>query len=90
MASASITLRTAVRRQTWPLYLDNVTVGQDSVIGREAVAPHARIAIPVSEVRMVEARRTDPLATAAVVVLSAVAATAAFAALMLSIVGTGS
>jgi len=68
---------------------DNVTVGRDSVVGREQAAPHARVAIPVFEVRMLEARRTDPLATAAVVTLSA-AAYAAFAALMISIVGTGS
>ena len=71
-------------------FLDNVTVGRDSVVGREQAAPHARVSIPVSRVRTVEARRTDPLATAAVVTLSVAAAYAAFAALMISIVGTGS
>ena len=76
--------------QGLPIYLDNVTVGRDSVVGRERIEPHARVAIPVSEVQMVETRRTDPLATAAVVALSVTASTAAFAALMLSIVGTGS
>ena len=72
-----------------PFLLDDVTVGADSVVGREVVAPRRRVSIPVSEVRSVEARRTDPLATAAVVAISVAAAAAAWAALVIAIVGTG-
>ena len=77
------------RTEGLPIYLDNVTVGRDSVIGRARVEPHTRIAIRVSDVRMVETRRTDPLATAAVVVLAVAASAAAFAALMIATIGTG-
>jgi hypothetical protein len=73
-----------------PLWLDNVTVGSDSVVGRERVEPRTRVALAISEVRMVEARRTEPFGTAAVVLLSIAAAMGAFAALMFSTVGTGS
>src|SRR3954447_4456070 len=37
------------------ILLDNVTVGRDSVVGRERAGPRARVAIPVSGVRTVEA-----------------------------------
>lgn len=65
-----------------PIVLDRVTIGADSVIGREHASPHARVAIPASEVRGVEARRVDPLRTSAVVILSLGAAAAVVAAFM--------
>ncbi len=52
------------------IVLDRVTFGADGVTGREHARPHARIAIPASEVRRVEARRADPLRTSAVVLLT--------------------
>ena len=45
--------------------LERVTIGADSVIGRAQARPHARVAIPASEVRGVEGRRLDPLRTSA-------------------------
>jgi hypothetical protein len=77
------------RTEGLPIYLGNVTVGHDSVIGRELIEPHTRVAIPRSQVRMVEARRTDPLATVVVVVLSTAAAATAFVAVMFATFGTG-
>jgi hypothetical protein len=62
-----------------PVLLDSVTIGRDSVVGREVAAPRARVSIPVSEVRRVEARSANLLATAAIV-LSAAAAFAVWAA----------
>ena len=54
--------------------LDSVTVGRDSVVGREVSAARGRVAIPATEVRRVESRRVSPFATAAVVVLTVAAA----------------
>ena len=54
------------------LLLDNVTVGRDSVIGRERNGPRSRVAIPVANVRTVEARRADTIGTAAVVLVTIV------------------
>jgi hypothetical protein len=71
-----------------PIELDNVTVGQDSVVGR--MPSGRRVALPVSEVRMVEARRTDPFATLATVVLAVAGALAVWAAIVISTIGTGS
>lgn len=73
-----------------PFLLDNVTVGADSVVGRETVEPRRRIALPVSDVRSVEARATNPLATAAVVVLSVAAAIGVWGAVAIATIGTGS
>ena len=56
------------------ILLDSVTVGADSVVGREHAAPHARVAIPAGEVRTVEARRTDPVGTVMVIVVPVLAA----------------
>jgi len=52
-----------------PILLDSVTVGRDSVVGRERAGTHARVAIPVSAVRTVEARRTNVLGSVAVTLL---------------------
>jgi hypothetical protein len=65
-----------------PIVLERVTIGADSVIGREHARPHARVAIPASDVRRVEARRADPLRTSAVVILSLGAVVAVWAAFL--------
>ena len=62
--------------------LDRVTLGVDSVIGRAHARPHARVAIPASDVRGVEGRRVDPLATSGLVVLSLGALVAVWAAFL--------
>jgi hypothetical protein len=62
-----------------PVVLDSVTVRADSVIGLEHAAPHARVSFPTSQVRLVEARRADPMGTAAVVLASLTAAVALWA-----------
>ena len=71
-----------------PLLLDNVTVGRDSLVGREPTGARTRVAIPLSDVRTVEARRTDPLGTAAVVVVTVVGVIALWAAYALRSLGT--
>ena len=53
-----------------PVVLTGVRIDRDSLFGNERAKPYGRVAIPVSEVRKVEARRVDPLATTAVVALS--------------------
>lgn len=73
---------------TW--LLDNVTVGRDSVVGHTHDEPHARIAMPVAEVRRLEARTADPLGAAAVVVGTLAAVLAAWGALAIATIGTGS
>jgi hypothetical protein len=64
------------------IVLDRVTIGADSVIGRDHARPHARVAIPASDVRRVEARRVDPLRTSAVLILSLGAVVAVWAAFL--------
>jgi hypothetical protein len=61
--------------------LDHASVGADSVIGSEHAAPHARVAIPASDVRKLESRRPQPVRTAALAAVGAVAAVAAMFAL---------
>jgi hypothetical protein len=64
-----------------PIVLVGVRIGRDSLFGDERARPYRRVAIPLSDVRKVEARRVDPLTTGAVVVLSLaafIAATGAF------------
>jgi hypothetical protein len=51
------------------LVLVGVTIGRDSLFGSERARQRVRVAIPVSEVRKVETRRVDPLATAVVLVI---------------------
>jgi len=58
------------RTQGPPIVLVGVRISRDSLFGNEPAKPYDRVAIPVSEVRKVEARRVDPLATTAVVALS--------------------
>lgn len=59
------------------IVLDRVTVGVDSVVGIDRGSRHARVAIPASEVRRLESRKSQPVRTAA---LAAVGMVAAFAA----------
>jgi hypothetical protein len=54
--------------------LDNVTLSADSVVGREHAGTQARVAIAAGEVQKVEWRRTNPFATAVVVLLVAAGA----------------
>ena len=64
-----------------PSVLVGVRISRDSLFGNERVKPHGRVAIAVSDVRRVETRRVNPLATGAVVVLlvtAFIAATGAF------------
>jgi hypothetical protein len=70
--------------------LDNVTVGRDSVVGRNDDAARSRIALPLAEVRSVEARRENALGTLALMALGAAAALALYAAAVISTIGTGS
>ncbi|HET7234385.1 MAG TPA: hypothetical protein VFJ16_30505 [Longimicrobium sp.] len=63
--------------------LDGVAISSDSVTGREHARPHARVAIPVSVVRRVEARGTDPLRTSGAVILALGAAVAVCAAFLM-------
>ena len=65
------------------ILLDSVTVGADSVVGREHAPPRARIAIPAAEVRTVEVRRTDGVAIGASIIATLLAATAIWAGLKL-------
>jgi hypothetical protein len=61
--------------------LRHATISRDSIVGLERASPHARVAIPVAEVRRVEARRANRVGTAVVVavpVIAAVAASGAF------------
>jgi hypothetical protein len=69
--------------------LDNVTLGRDSVVGRRSAAARARVAIPLSEVRSVEAQRENVLGTLAVVVVGTVAGFALWMTVVLSTIGTG-
>ena len=71
-----------------PILLDSVTVGRDSVVGTERAGARARVAIPVSEVRMVEARRSDPVGTVMVVVVPILAAVVLWASDELRKLGT--
>lgn len=59
------------------IVLDRVTIGVDSVVGIDHTSPHARVAIPTSEVRRLESRKSQPVRTAA---LAAVGVAAAFVA----------
>jgi hypothetical protein len=70
--------------------LDHVTLTADSVVGHERSVNHARVAIAASEVRRVEAQRTDALGTAATVLVALAAVFAAFAAITIATLGTGS
>lgn len=70
------------------ILLDNVTVGRDSVIGRARAGPRARVAIPVSGVRTVEARRADTMGTAAVVLVTIIGMIALLGAYELRNLGT--
>ena len=63
-----------------PIVLTGVTIGRDSLFGNEHAKPHRRVAIPVSEVRMLEEPRVNPLATVGLVVLTVTAAVAVVAA----------
>jgi hypothetical protein len=71
-----------------PILLDNVTVSRDSVVGRARNESHARVAIPVSAVRMVEARRADAIGTAAVVMVTIIGTIALWGAYELRNLGT--
>ena len=57
-----------------PMVLDGVRMSRDSLFGNEHAKPYGRVAIPISDVRKVEARRVDPFETAAGGVLSAATA----------------
>lgn len=70
--------------------LDNVTLTADSAVGRARDGARARVALATAEVRRMEAQRTDPLGTAAVAVVSLLAAVAGFAAISIATLGTGS
>jgi hypothetical protein len=72
------------------VFLDNVTLGRDSVVGRRYDAERTRVAIALSEVRSVEARRENALGTLAMVALGTAAALAVYAAVVISTIGTGS
>jgi hypothetical protein len=70
-----------IRADDAPVLLDSVTVRADSVVGWQHAAPHARIAFAAAEVRLVEARRTDPVGTVMLVlvpILTAVVLWASF------------
>ncbi|HVG43198.1 MAG TPA: hypothetical protein VM890_00655 [Longimicrobium sp.] len=71
-----------------PILLDNVTIGRDSLVGRERAGPRTRVAIPLSDVRTVEARRTDPVGTAAVVLVTVIGVIALWGAYELRNLGT--
>ena len=71
-------------------FLDNVTLGRDSVVGRRYDAERTRVAIPLAEVRSVEARRESTLGTLAMIALGTAAALAVYAAVVISTIGTGS
>lgn len=70
-----------------PVLLDGVTVSRDSVVGLQHTTPHARIAIPAAEVRMLEARKADPMATVALFAVPLIALTALWGAFGASRVG---
>jgi hypothetical protein len=57
--------------------LDRVTIGVDSVVGIDHASPHARVAIPTSEVRRLESRKLEPVRTGVLAVLAAVGAVGA-------------
>lgn len=63
--------------------LASVRMDRDSLFGNEQASPHGRVAIPISSVRTVEARRVNPIASAGVVVLSVAAGALVFANLLL-------
>jgi hypothetical protein len=48
--------------------LDSVTITADSIVGRGHGGARARVALAAADVRRVEARRADPMATVALVV----------------------
>jgi len=62
-----------------PVVLVGVTIGRDSLYGREHAKPYGRVAIPASEVRMLEEPRVNPVTTVALVVLLLSAAVASVA-----------
>ena len=62
-----------------PVVLVGVTIGRDSLYGNEHAKPHRRVAIPASEVRMLEEPRVNPVTTVALVVLLLSAAVASVA-----------
>ena len=62
-----------------PVVLVGVTIGRDSLYGNEHAKPHRRVAIPASEVRMLEEPRVNPVTTVALVVLLVSAAVAVVA-----------
>jgi hypothetical protein len=65
-----------------PIVLAGVTVGRDSLYGREHDKPYGSVVIPLSSVRMVEARRVNALGTVSVVALSVAAVLGVVAALL--------
>ena len=69
-----------IRTEGSPILLDRVSISADSLVGLEHAAPHVRVAIPLSEVRMVETRRVNAPRTAAVTLLSLIGASIALAA----------
>jgi hypothetical protein len=77
------------RMEGSPVLLDNVTVGRDSVVGREHAAPHSRVAIPARDVRLVEARRVNPLRTGAVILVSLAAVVAVWGAFAIHTIAAG-
>jgi uncharacterized membrane protein (UPF0136 family) len=56
------------------IVLDRVTVGADSVVGLDRASPHGRVAIPAAEVRRLESRKPQPVRTAALAAVGAIAA----------------
>jgi hypothetical protein len=71
-----------------PILLDRVTVSHDGVVGRRHAPPHARVAFAAGEVRRVEARRADPMATAMVAVVPILAAVVLWASFEVRKLGT--
>ena len=54
--------------------LVGVRIDRDSLFGNQEAKPHGRVAIPLSQVRKVEARHVDPFETVALTALSTAAA----------------
>jgi hypothetical protein len=62
-----------------PVVLHGVSIDRDSLYGRLHEKPYGRVAIPVSQVRMLEEPRVNPVRTAGLSALLVVAAVAVIA-----------
>ncbi|HEX8903520.1 MAG TPA: hypothetical protein VF771_01620 [Longimicrobiaceae bacterium] len=72
------------------VYLEQVTIGTEEVVGRTLMEPHERVTIPIARVRTVEAREEDKLRSFGAFAVGFAAALGALAVAAILILGTGS